>query len=223
MTLREFGWSEILFLIMAARWTIALSLVAFVGGGALGLVLAVARIAPFAPLRLLVSLWVQVIQATPMLMLLLLFYFGANMLGWRIDAWTAAAVAFTIGTSAFLAEIWRGSMQTVPKGQWEAAKALALNFRQSLVHIIIPQAVRIALPPTVGYMVQVVKGTSLAALIGFTELAKAGTQMNTVTFEPVAVFGTVSLIYFTICFPLSMLARHLERKLHVGSLRVQAL
>ena len=114
-------------------------------------------------------------------------------------------------------------MQTVPKGQWEAATALALNFRQSLVHIIVPQAVRIALPPTVGYMVQVVKGTSLAALIGFTELAKAGTQMNTVTFEPVAVFGTVSLIYFAICFPLSMLARHLERKLHVGSLRVQAL
>jgi polar amino acid transport system permease protein len=80
-----------------------------------------------------------------------------------------------------------------------------------------------ALPPTVGYMVQVVKGTSLAALIGFTELAKAGTQMNTITFEPVRVFGTVCLIYFVMCFPLSMLARHLERKLHVGGLRVQAL
>ena len=145
------------------------------------------------------------------------------MIGWRIDAWMAAAIGFTLSTSAYLGEIWRGSIQTVPKGQWEAARALSLSYSQLMRLIIVPQALRIALPPTVGYMVQVVKGTSLAALIGFTELAKAGTQMNTVTFEPVAVFGTVSLIYFAICFPLSMLARHLERKLHVGSLRVQAL
>lgn len=221
--LREFGSNEIWFLVMAARWTILLSLLAFVFGGLAGLVLAIARIAPWKPLRFVVSLWIQVIQATPMLMLLLLLYFGVNMLGVRIDAWTAAVLSFTIGTSAYLAEIWRGCIQAVPKGQWEAAKALALDFKRTLALIVIPQAVRMALPPTVGYMVQVVKGTSLAALIGFTELAKAGAQMNTVTFQPVAVFGTVSIIYFAICFPLSMLARHLEKKLQVGTLRVQAL
>jgi len=221
--LRDFGSNEIWFLILAAPWTIALSLVAFVGGGFFGLVLAVARISPWRWLRVVTSAWIQVVQATPMLMLLLLFYFGINMFGFRIDAWTAASISFTIGTSAYLAEIWRGCIQAVPKGQWEAAKALALDFKRTLALIIIPQAVRMALPPTVGYMVQVVKGTSLAALIGFTELAKAGTQMNTITFEPVRVFGTVCLIYFAMCFPLSMLARHLERKLHVGGLRVQAL
>jgi polar amino acid transport system permease protein len=221
--LREFSSNEVWFLVMAARWTILLSLLAFVFGGLAGLVLAIARIAPWKPLRFIVSLWIQVIQATPMLMLLLLLYFGVNMLGVRIDAWTAAVLSFTIGTSAYLAEIWRGCIQAVPKGQWEAAKALALDFKRTLALIVIPQAVRMALPPTVGYMVQVVKGTSLAALIGFTELAKAGAQMNTVTFQPVAVFGTVSIIYFAICFPLSMLARHLEKKLQVGTLRVQAL
>lgn len=221
--LREFSSNEVWFLVMAARWTILLSLLAFVFGGLAGLVLAIARIAPWKPLRFVVSLWIQVIQATPMLMLLLLLYFGVNMLGVRIDAWTAAVLSFTIGTSAYLAEIWRGCIQAVPKGQWEAAKALALDFKRTLALIVIPQAVRMALPPTVGYMVQVVKGTSLAALIGFTELAKAGAQMNTVTFQPVAVFGTVSIIYFAICFPLSMLARHLEKKLQVGTLRVQAL
>jgi len=221
--LREFGSNEVFFLIMAARWTVLLSVLAFVFGGLAGLVLAVARIAPWKPLRFVVSLWIQVIQATPMLMLLLLLYFGVNMLGVRIDAWTAAILSFTIGTSAYLAEIWRGCIQAVPKGQWEAAKALALDFKLTLGLVVIPQAVRMALPPTVGYMVQVVKGTSLAALIGFTELAKAGAQMNTITFQPVAVFGTVSIIYFSICFPLSMLARHLEKKLQVGTLRVQAL
>lgn len=221
--LREFGSNEVWFLVMAARWTVLLSVLAFIFGGLAGLVLAVARIAPWKPLRVVISLWIQVIQATPMLMLLLLLYFGVNMLGVRIDAWTAAILSFTIGTSAYLAEIWRGCIQAVPKGQWEAAKALALDFKLTLGLIVIPQAVRMALPPTVGYMVQVVKGTSLAALIGFTELAKAGAQMNTITFQPVAVFGTVSLIYFSICFPLSMLARHLEKKLQVGTLRVQAL
>lgn len=221
--LRTFGPNEIWFLIMAARWTIALSVLAFVFGGLVGLVLAIARIAPWTWLRVIVSLWIQVVQATPMLMLLLLSYFGINMLGVRIDAWTAAIISFTIGTSAFLAEIWRGCLQAVPKGQWEGAKALALDFKLTLALVVLPQALRMALPPTVGYMVQVVKGTSLAALIGFTELAKAGTQMNTVTFEPIRVFGTVALIYFAICWPLSMLARHLEKKLHVGTLRVQAL
>ena len=86
-----------------------------------------------------------------------------------------------------------------------------------------PQAVRMALPPTVGYMVQVVKGTSLAALIGFTELARAGTQINTITFEPILVFGTVAAIYFAICWPLSLLSRHLERQLKVGHVRIQAM
>lgn len=221
--LRDFGENEIVYLLLATRWTIALSLVAFVGGGIAGLALAIARIAPWKWMRAAASAWIQLIQATPMLMLLLLFYFGMNLYGLRIDAWMAAAIAFTVGTSAFLAEIWRGSIQTVSKGQWEASRALALGYMQTLRLVIIPQALRIALPPTVGYMVQVIKGTSLAALIGFNELAKAGLQMNTVTFEPVAVFSVVSLIYFAMCFPLSMLARHLERKLHVGTLRVQAL
>ena len=221
--LREFGPNEIVFLLMAARWTVLLSLVAFVGGSVVGLVLAIARISRWRWLRAVTSFWIQLVQATPILMLLLLFYFGLNLFGLRVDAWVAAAIAFTIGTSAFLAEIWRGSMETVPKGQWEASKALALDFKRTLALVIIPQAVRIALPPTVGYTVQVIKGTSLAALIGFNELAKAGLQMNTITFEPVAVFGTVSLIYFAMCFPLSMLARRLEKKLHVGTLRVQAL
>jgi len=221
--LRDFGENEIFYLLLAARWTILLSLVAFVGGGIVGLALAVARIAPWRWMRVAASAWIQLIQATPMLMLLLLFYFGMNLYGLRVDAWMAAAIAFTVGTSAFLAEIWRGSIQTVPKGQWEASRALALGYVQTLRLVIVPQAVRIALPPTVGYMVQVIKGTSLAALIGFNELAKAGLQMNTVTFEPVAVFSVVSLIYFAMCFPLSMLARHLEQKLHVGTLRVQAL
>lgn len=221
--LRTFTLHEVWILVLAARWTIALSLAAFAGGGAVGLVLAIARISPFKALRYIASGYIQFVQAIPALMLLLLFYYGLNLFGIRIDAWTAAVLAFTLSTSAFLAEIWRGCLQTVPAGQWDAARSLGLNFPKALILVIIPQAVRMALPPTVGYMVQVVKGTSLAALIGFTELAKAGAQINTITFEPVLVFGTVAGIYFLICWPLSLLSGYLERQLKVGHVNIQAM
>jgi polar amino acid transport system permease protein len=183
----------------------------------------VARISRYRELRYVASGYIQFVQAIPVLMLLLLFYYGVNLFGLRVDAWTAAVLAFTLSVSAFFGEIWRGSLQTVPPGQWDAARSLGFNFFQSLGLVILPQALRIALPPTVGYMVQVVKGTSLASIIGFTELARAGTQINTITFEPILVFGTVAMIYFAICWPLSLLSRHLERQLNVGHVRVQAM
>jgi polar amino acid transport system permease protein len=218
--LRSFTLYEVWLLLLAARWTIALSLMAFVCGGSVGLVVAVARISRFRALRYLASGYIQLIQAIPVLMLLLLFYYGVNLFGIRVDAWTAAVLAFTLSVSAFLAEIWRGCLQTVPPGQ---SRSLGLNFFKALRLVILPQAVRIALPPTVGYMVQVVKGTSLASIIGFTELARTGTQINTITFEPILVFGTVALIYFAICWPLSLLSRQLERSLNVGHVRIQAM
>jgi polar amino acid transport system permease protein len=221
--LRSFTLNEVWLLLMAARWTVALSLAAFACGGLVGLAVAIARVSPFRVLRYLASGYIQLVQAIPVLMLLLLFYFGLNLFGIRVDAWTAAILAFTLSTSAFLAEIWRGCVQAVPVGQWDAARSVGLNFRRTLRLIILPQALRMALPPTVGYMVQVVKGTSLAALIGFTELAKAGTQINTMTFEPTLVFGTVAIIYFAMCWPLSLLSQHLERQLNVGHVRIQAM
>jgi polar amino acid transport system permease protein len=221
--LRSFTLYEVWLLLLAARWTIALSLSAFICGGTLGLLVAVARISAVRALRYSASGYIQLVQAIPVLMLLLLFYYGLNLFGIRVDAWTAAILAFTLSTSSYLAEIWRGCIQTVPRGQWDAARSLGLNFSRTLRLIVLPQAVRIALPPTVGYMVQVVKGTSLAALIGFTELARAGTQINTITFEPTLVFGTVAAIYFSICWPLSLLSRRLERKLNVGHVRIQAM
>jgi polar amino acid transport system permease protein len=221
--LRSFTLFEVWLLLLAARWTIALSLAAFVGGGTLGLLIAILRISTFRALRYAASAYIQVVQAIPVLMLLLLFYYGINLFGLRVDAWTAAVLAFTLSTSSFFAEIWRGCIQAVPSGQWDAARSMGFRFPLTLRLIILPQALRMALPPTVGYMVQVVKGTSLAALIGFTELARAGTQINTMTFEPLLVFGTVSGIYFAMCWPLSLLSRHLERKLNVGHVRIAAM
>ena len=160
--------------------------------------------------------YVQLFQGTPLLMQLFLSYFGMALLGFNTSAWTAAAVALTLYTSAFLAEIWRGCVAAVPRGQWEASSALALNFGEQLRHVVLPQALRIAVPPTVGFLVQVVKGTALASVIGFVELTKAGTMITNATFRPFLVYGFVALFYFVLCFPVSLYARGLERRLHAA-------
>jgi polar amino acid transport system permease protein len=205
-----------MFLIMATRWTILLALIAFAGGGVIGLIVAAFRVAPIPPLRWLAAGYIQFFMGTPILIQLFMAYYGSSLLGFRPDPWAAAAVTFSLNGGAFFGEIFRGSIDAVPKGQWEAATALGFRFLPTLRLVILPQAVRLMLPPTVGFMVQIVKTTSVASLIGLTELARAATQVNTVTFQPVLVFGTVSLIYFMLCWPLSLYAGYLERKVGQG-------
>ena len=216
MSLRDFGPNELMFLIMATRWTILLALIAFAGGGVIGLVVAALRVAPLPPLRWLAAGYIQFFMGTPILIQLFMAYYGSSLLGFRPDPWVAAAVTFSLNGGAFFGEIFRGSIDAVPKGQWEASTALGFRFLPTLRLVILPQAIRLMLPPTVGFMVQIVKTTSVASLIGLTELARAATQVNTVTFQPVLVFGTVSLIYFMLCWPLSLYAGYLERKVGQG-------
>lgn len=209
-------WDILRNLALAARWTVLLSLIAFVGGGLVALGLLLGRLARWRGFERGVGLYVQLFQGTPLLMQLFLAYFGLAALGWDVSAWTAAALALTLYTSAFLAEIWRGCVMAVPKGQWEAAASLAMNLGEQLRHVIGPQALRIAVPPTVGFLVQVVKGTALASVIGFVELTKAGTMITNATFRPFTVYACVALMYFLLCFPISAWSRTLERRLNRG-------
>ncbi|CAN5631595.1 amino acid ABC transporter permease [soil metagenome] len=204
-------------LLLAARWTVVLSLIAFVLGGLVGLGLLVARLTKVTWVERFVSGYVALFQGTPLLMQLFLAYFGIALLGVKTSAWTAASVALTLYTSAFLTEIWRGCVAAIPKGQWEAAKSLALNFGEQLRYVVLPQATRIAIPPTVGFMVQVIKGTALASVIGFIELTKAGTMITNATFKPFVVYSCVALLYFVLCFPISLYAKTLERRFKAKS------
>ena len=207
-------WDILRNLLLAARWTVLLSLIAFVGGTIVGLALLVARIAKLRGADVLVGGYVQLFQGTPLLMQLFLAYFGLALFGMNVSAWVAAALALTLYSSAFLTEIWRGCVNAVPKGQWEASQALALNLGEQLRHVIGPQALKIAVPPTVGFLVQVIKGTALASVIGFIELTKAGTMISNATFRPFAVYACVALMYFVLCYPISAWSRTLERRLH---------
>ena len=218
MTLRDFGPNELVFILLAARWTILLALIAFAGGGALGIAIAALRVSPLRPLRVLAAAYIQFFMGTPLLIQLFMAYYGTSLLGFRPDPWIAAALTFCINGGAFFGEIFRGAVEAVPKGQWEAATALGFRYLRTLRLVIIPQAVRLMLPPTVGFMVQIVKSTSVASLIGFTELSRAAVQINTITFEPALVFGTASLIYFALCWPLSLYAGYLERRFAVPTI-----
>ncbi len=210
--MRTFGLSEFLFIVQAAQWTLALSAIAFVGGALLGLVVALSRTSENAAARNAARVFIQVFQGTPLLLQLFLIFFGAPVLGFDINHWVAAGVALVLNSAAFLAEIWRGCIEAVPRGQWEAAQALNLKYVARMRFVVLPQAFKIALPPTVGYMVQIIKGTSLAAIIGFTEITRAGQIINNATFQPLHMFTTVAALYFVICWPLSLLAARMERK-----------
>ncbi len=203
-------------LLLSARWTIVLSLIAFTGGAVLGLALTLARTSRFAVLQWTTRLYIELFQGTPLLMQLFLAFFGLSLLGLEVTPWVAASLALTLWTAAFLAEIWRGCVEAIPRSQTEAATSLGLSYLQSMRYVILPQALRIAIPPTVGFSVQVVKGTALASIIGFIELTKAGTMLNNATFKPFTVFAMVAVIYFVLCFPLSRLAKYLEGRLRVS-------
>ena len=203
-------------LLFATQWTILLSLAAFVGGTTVALALTAMRLTRNAIMRTLVRMYVELFQGTPLLMQMFLCFFGLSMLGYEISAWGAAILSLTFFTSAFLVEIWRGCIDTLPKGQWEASRCLGLSFLQTLRFIILPQAIRVATAPTVGFSVQVIKGTAMASVIGFVELTKVGTMLNNATFEPVKVFTLVALIYFMLCYPLSLYSKHLEKKFNVS-------
>ena len=212
----EFSYWDILRnLLLAGRWTVALSVLAFVGGGAIGLLLLIVRVSKKPGAETFVKGYVQLFQGVPLLVQLFLAYYGMGLFGIDTSPWVAAGVGLTLYTSAFLTEIWRGCVLSIPRGQWEASQSLALSFGEQLRYIILPQATKIAIPPTVGFLVQVIKGTALASVIGFMELTKVGKTIANATLNPFLVFSCVAVFYFLLCYPVSMYAKFLERKMNV--------
>lgn len=199
------------FLLQGALWTIVLSVLSFLCGGILGGVVALARVSPLAWVRTVALVYVQAIQGTPLLIILFLIYFGLPAVAFEVSSLAAAVISMTVYVGAYLGEIWRGAIQSVPKAQWEAAECLALSRLQRMESVILPQAVKIATPPTVGFLVQIVKNTSLVSVVGFVELSRAAQLVNNSIFEPFSVYMIVATLYFLLCFPLSWWSRRLER------------
>ncbi len=196
--------------------TLLLSLMAFALGGTAGLVVLLARVGRNEGLQRMSKAYIQIFQNTPLLMQMFLVFFGASMAGLEMSPWTAAAIGLTLYTSAYLAEVWRGCVQAIPRGQWEASGSLAMGYFQQMRHVILPQALRLSIAPTVGFSVQIVKGTAVASIIGFEDLTKLGAMLANATFQPFLIYGLVAVAYFALCWPLSLCASHLEKKLYAA-------
>jgi polar amino acid transport system permease protein len=213
----EFSFTFFWYLVQSTGWTLVLSAIAFVFGGATGFAIMLARISRYRPLRWAATLYIELIQAIPLLILLFVVYFGLPVYGLSLPSIVAAGIALTVYVSAYLADIWRGCVEAMPPPQWEAAECVGLTRWQSLRLVIIPQAYRLALPPTVGFMVQVIKMTSLASVIGFVELTRAGQIINNTIIQPFLIFGVVAALYFLLCYPLSRWSETMEARLNVAN------
>ncbi|MBK8738251.1 MAG: amino acid ABC transporter permease [Betaproteobacteria bacterium] len=214
--IRELSGTDVLYLVMAMRWTVFLTLLALGGGSVVGLVIAACGASKNPALRYLARGYVGFVQGIPLLVWLFIFYFGLSILGYSLPPWIAAALGFSVYAGAFLGEIWRGALISIPRTQWEAGTAIGLTYLEQLRHVIIPQAVRVAIPPTVGFTVQLIKNTSLAAVIGFVELTREGQLTTAATFQPFAVYLIVAALYFCMCYPLTRYSRALERTRRVA-------
>jgi polar amino acid transport system permease protein len=213
--MRQFSFADLLFLFSALEWTFLMAGIALVLGAPIALLLALARSGKKVLPRYLAAGFVELVQGIPLLGLLMFFYFGIPvLLGADVPAIVAVGAAYTIYTAVFLGDIWRGGIQAVKHAQWEAGACLGLTWLQQFVYIIGPQAFRIALPATVGFLVQLIKNTSLASVVGVVELARAGQLISAGTFQPLVVYLLVAAVYFAICFPLTTWSRKLEARLN---------
>jgi len=206
-------WDLVRNLLLAARWTLLLSAIAFIGGGLCGLALLALRVGRSTGARRAVMLYIEAFQSTPLLMQLFLVFFGLPLLGLDVSPWLAATVSLTLYASAYLTEIWRGCVDAIPRGQWDGSASLGLRYLAQLRLVILPQALRMAVPPTVGFLVQLLKSTALTSVVGYHELTKTGQILTNATFQPFTIYGLVALIYFALCYPLTSCARSLERRL----------
>src|SRR5690625_2891033 len=203
-------------LIEALPWTLFLSVVAFFGGSFVAVILLIIRILKPKTLGLLIAWYVQVFQGTPLLMQLFLTYFGLALIGFETTPLVAAVLCFILYASAYLTETWRSCLESIPKSQWEASASLGLNFYEQLRYVVFPPTFRLSIAPTVGLLVQIIKNTALASVIGFVELTRTAQIITNVTYEPFLVYGIVALIYFAICFPCSLYARNLELRTKIS-------
>jgi polar amino acid transport system permease protein len=208
---------HVIYMVQAIWWTLVLSALAFVLGGAGGFALMLARISPRAWLRVPARIYIELVQGIPLLILLFIVYFGLSVYGFSLPSLVAAGLGMMGYVSAYLADIWRGCVEAMPKPQWEAAECLSFTRWQTLRLVIIPQAIRLSLPPTVGFLVQIIKMTSVASVIGFIELTRAAQIINNSIFQPFIIFSVVGAMYFALCYPLSRWSEAMETKLNVAN------
>ncbi|MBE0579957.1 amino acid ABC transporter permease [Devosia sp.] len=195
------------------QFTVPLTLLSFFLGLAVGFLAAVARLFGPRPLSIFVRFYVWLIRGTPLLVQLFLIFYGLPSVGIVLDAFTAALIGFTLNVGAYSSEIVRAVLLAIPRGQWEAAYSIGMTWRQAMRRTVVPQAIRIAVPPLSNTFISLVKDTSLAAAITVPELFRAGQRIVATTYEPLIIYIEVAIFYLAVSSVLSALQTRLEHRL----------
>lgn len=193
-------------------FTIPLTLLSFALGLSLGLLTAVARLFAPRPLGLIARFYVWIIRGTPLLVQLFVIFYGLPSIGILLDAFPAALIGFTLNIGAYTSEIIRAAIQSVPRGQWEAAYSIGMSWQQAMRRTILPQATRVSIPPLSNTFISLVKDTSLAAAITVPELFQTAQRIVSTTYEPLILYIEAALIYLALSSVLSSLQVRLEKR-----------
>ncbi|MFS3914194.1 amino acid ABC transporter permease [Bacillus australimaris] len=195
------------------KYTIGASVIALIGSFLIGTLIAIMRIAPLRPLNWLGTTYVEFIRNIPLLLITFVFFFGLPVLGIVADGFTAGTIALAIYTSAFIAEAIRAGIQAVPLGQMEAARASGLSYGGTMRYIILPQAIKIVIPPLGNQFINLVKNSSILGVIAGFDLMYQGDLIASRTFVTFDVYIFVAMFYLLLTIPLSLGVGYLERKL----------
>lgn len=211
-----FDFSTYLSPLLRGAWlTVVLLLLSGAFGTVIGVVFGMLRSAPFAPLRWLAAVYTNFIRGIPILIILLFLYYAIPLMFpyATFSQGVTAIIGLTVYAGAYMAEIFRGSIQAIPRGQLEAAEALGLHYGHKMRHVVLPQALKIAVPPAIGFLIALVKASSLVSVIGYTDLTRAGKIVTSQNHAPLSTYVVVAALYFVISFPLSRLGHWYERRL----------
>lgn len=199
-------------LLMQGLWvTVQLGAASIVAGLLLGLFISLLRLYAVMPLRLLARLYIDLFRSIPLLVLLIIVYYALPFVGIRLSPFMSAMTALTLVSGAYTAEIFRAGIEAVPKGQFEASSALGLTYRQTMVDVILPQAVKIVIPPLTNNSVNVVKDTALASVVAMPDLLKQATQAQALAANPSPLIGA-AIIYIAFLWPCVALVSRMERR-----------
>ncbi|MCP8968166.1 amino acid ABC transporter permease [Ectobacillus ponti] len=193
--------------------TLPLTLVSFVIGLALAVVTALCRISGNGLLDRIARVYVSVIRGTPLLVQLFIIFYGLPTVGITIDPFPAAVIGFSLSVGAYASEIVRAAIQSIPKGQWEAAYTIGMSYRQALQRVILPQAARVSVPPLSNSFISLLKDTSLASTILVVEMFRKAQEIAAMNYEFLIVYTLAAVIYWVICFILSIGQQVLEKRL----------
>ncbi|WP_289137068.1 amino acid ABC transporter permease [uncultured Brevibacillus sp.] len=211
---QDFGWIHLVPLLNGAWLTIQLCFFSLLIGGAIGIIVGLGAASKNKLANVLSSIYIRLVRGVPLLMIIFLIYFALPMLhiGINFSKGFSAVTALSIYAGAYLGEIVRGGIQSVPKGQFEAADALGMTTIQKFRHVIIPQAMKFIIPPGIGFFIALIKDSSLVSIIGYIDLTKAGKVVSSLTFNPIASFLAVAAVYFVLCFGLSKASYYYEKR-----------